>query len=140
LDIHLAEGIGLLGYDLYIARDAPEIAVPRVGLFLYWQATQPVSHSYKVFVHVMDATGQLAAQDDSVPVLWTYPTNDWHEGEVIIDFHNMVLPALVTPNTYTLQVGMYDEQTMQRLTIISPDGLSMDDRVTLTQLSLAPVE
>jgi hypothetical protein len=138
LDVLLDEDIALTGYDLYVTQDAPEMDTPRIGLFLYWQATQPISRSYKVFVHVTDANDQLVAQDDSTPALWTHPTANWREGEVIIDFHTISLPAGIAGGTCTLQVGMYDEQTMQRLVTFSPAGGPADDKVTLNQLSLPP--
>jgi len=131
LDVHLGKGIVLLGYDLYIVRDAPEIVVPRVGVFLYWRATQAISQSYKVFVHVLNADGQLVAQDDSVPALWTFPTDAWRVGETVIDFHSIALPAETMPGVYTLQVGMYNGQTLQRLPVLSAIGEPIDDKVTL---------
>jgi len=136
LGVHLNEGIALQGYDLYITRDAPEMVIPRVGVFLYWQATQPISRSYKVFVHILNADGRLIAQDDSLPVLWTYPTDVWEAGEIVVDFHSIVLPTDVTPGTYTVQAGMYEEQTMQRLSVLSSAGVVVDDKVTLTKITL----
>jgi len=136
LDVHLDDGIVLQGYDLYITRDAPEMATPRVGVFLYWQATQPISRSYKVFVQILNADGRLIAQDDSVPVSWTYPTDAWQSGEIVVDFHSIVLSADVVPGTYAVQAGMYDEQTMQRLSVLSSAGAVVDDKVMLTKITL----
>jgi hypothetical protein len=138
LDVAFDEGIVLTGYDLTVTQDAPEMEAPRIGLFLYWRADQPISRPYKVFVHVTDADNELVAQDDSVPAMWTHPTDDWREGEVVIDFHNMSLPADTAGGTVVLHVGMYDEQTMQRLVTLSPAGGPGDDKVTLDQLSLDP--
>ena len=136
LDIYLDDGIVLQGYDLYITRDAPEMVIPRVGVFLYWQAPQPISRSYKVFVQILNADGRLIAQDDSVPVLWTYPTDAWQGGEIVVDFHSIVLPTDVIPGTYTVQAGMYEEQTMQRLSVLSSAGVVVDDKAMLTKITL----
>ena len=136
LDVHLDDSIVLQGYDLYITRDAPEMVIPRVGVFLYWQATQPISRSYKVFVQILNADGRLIAQDDSVPVSWIYPTDAWEVGEIIVDFHRIALPTDVISGTYTVQAGMYEEQTMQRLSVLSSAGAMVDDKVTLTKITL----
>jgi hypothetical protein len=140
LDVQLDDDIALRGYDLYVTRDAPEMVVPRVGVFLYWQATQPISCSYKVFVHVLNADGRLIAQDDSLPVLWTYPTDAWQGGEDVLDFHSIVLPADAIPGTYTVQAGMYEEQTMQRLSVSSSAGAAVDDKAVLTKITLGASE
>lgn len=134
--VQLDDSIALQGYDLYITRDAPEMVIPRVGVFLYWQATQPISRSYKVFVQILNADGRLIAQDDSVPVSWTYPTDAWQSGEIVVDFHSIVLPADTIPGTYAVQAGMYDEQTMQRLSVLSSAGVAVDDKVMLTKITL----
>jgi len=136
LNVNLDDGITLLGYDLYVTRDAPEMAVPRVGVFLYWRAAQPLSNSYKVFVHVLDSDGQLAAQDDGVPALWTYPTNAWQRDEIVVDFHSIALPTDLLSGACMVQAGMYDEQTMQRLSVLSAVGAPADDKVTLAQLTV----
>lgn len=136
LEVHLDEGVTLMGYDLYVAYDAPDKVVPRVGIFLYWKTTQGLSNSYKVFVHVLTPEGQLIAQDDSEPALWTYPTEEWEPAEVVVDFHDFTLPNAPVPDTYTLQVGLYDQTTMQRLSVLSPEGDPLDDKITLTPLIL----
>jgi hypothetical protein len=136
LDAHFDDGIVLQGYDLYVTHDAPEMVIPRVGVFLYWQATQSIPRSYKVFVHILNADGRLIAQDDSVPVLWTCPTDAWQGGEIVVDFHNIALPTDAIPGTYTVQAGMYEGQTMQRLSVLSSAGVVVDDKAMLTKITL----
>jgi len=136
LDVLLDGGIVLRGYDLYVSRDVSEEDLARAGVFLYWQATQPISRSYKVFVHLLDAGGNLVTQDDSLPAMWTYRTDDWQVGETVVDFHSLGLPAGRPLSEYTIQVGLYDEATMQRLSLVSPEGTPDGDRVTLTQFSV----
>ena len=136
LDVQLDGSVALEGYDLYVSHDVYEEDVPRVGLFLYWQATRPVSRSYKVFVHVLDTGGNLVTQDDSLPAVWTYRTDEWQVGEIVVDFHSLALPPSLPSGTYTVQVGMYDEATMQRLPVLSSVGAPEADRVTLTQFAV----
>ena len=140
LNAQLDDGIALVGYDLYTTYDAPEEDTLRLGLFLYWQATAPISRSYKVFVHVLDADGRLVTQDDSLPALWTYGTDRWEADEIVIDFHGLLLPPDPQPGAHTIQVGMYDEATTNRLSVLSSAGAPIADQVLLTEFTVAPNE
>lgn len=135
IEAQLENGIRLTGYDLYVTQEQKiENVPPRVGLFLYWQATQPISHSYKIFVHIMDADNQLIAQHDSLPALWTFPTDRWPTGETVIDFHSLTLPPEGCPDTCNIRVGMYSVETAQRLTVVDKTGHPIDDKLTLGNL------
>jgi hypothetical protein len=123
--------IVLSGYELYQSDDAPPGSGRRIGLYLHWEPAQPVGQWLKIFVHVMDGDGQLVAQHDSVPALWTYPTNEWAEGESILDFHSMSFDAALGPGPYTILVGLYDGGTGQRILILDSSGTPGDDAVVL---------
>jgi hypothetical protein len=132
----LAEGISFLGYDVSVSDDQPAGAGQRVGVYLYWQATQPLTQSLKVFVHLLDAQGQVAAQHDGVPAQWTYNTRAWQPGEVIVDAHQIAVGANLLPREYTLQVGLYDEQTGARVNRVDDAGKSVDDKIVLSKIKI----
>ncbi|MBX3055453.1 MAG: hypothetical protein KF770_03185 [Anaerolineae bacterium] len=73
---------------------------------LLWRAEAPFPGSYRVFVHLLNAQGQIVAQSDAIPSGWTRPTTGWLPGEYIPDTHTLGLPSA---GPYTLTVGMYDE-------------------------------
>ena len=102
-----------------------------LGVFLRWRADRPLASSYKVFVHVVDEQGQVVAQDDSLPAIWTYPTNNWPAGALITDFHWIRLPRLDASKPYTLRVGLYDEETGARLNRLDETGKIIDDKIVL---------
>jgi arabinofuranosyltransferase len=83
-------------------------------LTLYWHSVEPAGR-FKVFVHVLDASGRIVAQHDCEPVGSLWPTQLWKPGDVIPDEHVVTLLSSVAPGQYTLQVGMYDAQTGSRL-------------------------
>ena len=132
----LASGISFLGYDLIVSTDQPAGTGHRVGVYLYWQAARPVTESLKVFVHLLDASGQLVAQHDGVPAQWTYYTYAWQPGEVVVDWHEFPVGAGVPPGEYTLQVGLYDEGTGARLSRIDADGKAFDNKIILTKIKI----
>jgi hypothetical protein len=82
---------------------------------LHWETRQPVTEDYHVFVHLVDAQGNLAAQSDSQPALWTRPTSSWTPGERIEDRHALLLPADLPPGVYTLITGLYLPESGERL-------------------------
>ena len=71
--------------------------------------------SYRVFVHLVDESGQIIAQSDGEPANWTRPTTGWAAGEYILDAHTLTLPDGMTNGRLALRVGLYDPQTNQRL-------------------------
>lgn len=102
--------IQLDGYDL--AQDGET-----VDLTLYWGTARRLDRSYKVFVHAVDtATGEMVAQYDAAPRNWAYPTTWWEAGEFITDPIELALPDVKGRNIQLL-VGLYDEQTGERLSI-----------------------
>ena len=64
--------------------------------------------SYTGFVHLLDAGGQIVAQDDHGPLQNQYPTTQWVGGEVVEDRYVLRLPPDLPPGEYTLEIGLYD--------------------------------
>jgi hypothetical protein len=134
----LANGISLECYEAHVSQDAPAGSVRRLGVYLNWRTQSHLDASLKVFVHLLDAQGRLVAQDDSLPALWTYPTNDWQPGQVIVDFHQFPLDASLPSGEYTLQVGLYDEESGRRVSRVDASGNTVDDKILLSKLQLKP--
>lgn len=132
-DWRLGDAIALVGYD------APS-RVSTGGMLrvaLYWHALDRVPGDDKVFVHLMDAAGNLVAQHDAVPLDWSYPTTQWQPGEYIRDVHVLVLDNAVPRGDYTLFVGMYDAATGTRLDVAGAQGEHVPDgRIKLRVVSV----
>jgi hypothetical protein len=92
---------GLAGYSLAPAGD-------ELRLTLVWRGLAEMATSYRVFVHLVDESGQIAAQSDGEPAGWTRPTTGWVPGEYVIDMHSLALPADWGSADYQLRVGLYD--------------------------------
>jgi hypothetical protein len=88
-------------------------------LTLVWQDQQPAGASYKVFVHVLDASNQVIAQRDDLPQAGAMPTTFWLPGQVIADRYEVPLSG-PPPAGAQLEVGMYEPNSGQRLKI-GPD-------------------
>jgi 4-amino-4-deoxy-L-arabinose transferase-like glycosyltransferase len=116
------EHIQLLGYSLN-SQVENQLAVT-----LFWKATARMGENYKVFVHCLDADGQVITQDDSIPSAGTAPTEYWATDEIVADEHLLILPDGTNPGQCRLQVGLYLPQTGERLPA-SSGGLSVPDGV-----------
>jgi hypothetical protein len=82
---------------------------------LHWRATQLMSADYHIFVHLITADGNIVAQSDGQPALWTRPTSTWSPGERIEDRHALSLPVDLLPGDYTLITGLYLPDNGERL-------------------------
>ena len=89
---------------------------------LEWEAMQTVDQAYKVFVHVLGPDGLPIAQEDNEPVNGTRPTSTWHTGEVIMDSYAIPLAPQAPAGHYTIEIGLYDPATGNRLSVLHNQG------------------
>jgi hypothetical protein len=126
LDVSLGSSIQLLGYDMQISRD-------QVKLVLYWKTREKMDTDYKVFVHVIDASGNLVAQIDRFPGEDRYPTHIWGVNEEIVDSYGLSLPN-PQAGRYTIAVGMYASESGERLFATEGGGNALADRQIVIEL------
>jgi hypothetical protein len=127
---NLGSIIALEGFDL--TPGALIKAGSPLTITLHWRSVEPAGR-FKVFVHLLDASGKIAAQHDSEPVGDLWPTSLWRPGDVIRDDHVLGLPANLAPGQYTIKVGMYDAKTQTRLPIASGGDVVALGAVEVTQ-------
>ena len=125
--------ISLLGYDLPRQRLTPG---ELFAVTLHWVADVPVAEDYTVFVHVVDAAGELVAQDDSWPAADRAPTSTWQPGQPVADRHYIFLPPTLASGPYQVQVGLYHAETGWRIPLRPDEALFGADALDLTQIWL----
>jgi hypothetical protein len=128
VDIDFEETIRLRSFELgELSSHQP------VRLKLQWQALREMSESYKVFLHLFDASsGQIVSQIDTLPQQGAALTTGWTTGEIIEDELMLTVPAVIPAGTtYQLVVGWYDEETGERLMPNQGDSVILVDGVTL---------
>lgn len=126
--------IALLGSNL-----APtEQSAPghSLAVELVWQAIQQPEKDYTGFVQVLNAQGQLVAQQDHPLTNNFLPATRWQPGLTVTDTYQIVLPADLAPGVYQVIVGLYDAATGVRLPLLS-DGTKLGDVWPLSELTLA---
>ncbi len=89
---------------------------------LQWRCQQPLGQSYSVFVHLVDAQGEIIAQSDGLPRGGSYPTDIWAPGDLVVEERKLTLPTNGGTPPYYIRVGLYMLDTMQRLPASTLDG------------------
>ena len=122
LNAVLGESIVLLGIGGKETLPLPPSPCPLVPLSpchitLYWQSLAPIEPDYTVFTQLLDASGQVIAQQDAQPMQGGAPTSTWTPGEIIRDEYTLQLPAKLPPGPYRLIAGMYLLETGERLPV-----------------------
>lgn len=92
---------------------------------LFWRALAALEEDYTVFVHFVDAggAGEIYAQQDNPPARGGRPTSTWAGDEIVEDRYVLRMPVDIPPGSYRVEIGMYDLQTMERLSV---DGTGAD--------------
>ncbi len=128
----LGEQVRLRGYTLLTPTPA---SGDILQLGLYWQTNGAITQRFKVFVHLLDAHGNIVAQRDSEPAGGSRPTSDWSVDETIADYYGLWIQPGTPPGRHSLRIGLYDPDTGQRLTV-AQGGQTLGDVLTLTDVTV----
>jgi hypothetical protein len=119
------DSIELAGYDLS-RQDG-------IRLRLLWRPLAKPAADYKVFVHVLDATGQTISQQDARPRAGNYPTTWWEAGEIFWDVYHLPLDDAQQRAAVRLRIGLYDAASGVRAAV-SGGSLPIQDNSLLLDL------
>jgi hypothetical protein len=122
-----AAPLATFGDGMQLLSDQLEPGLAKAGakltVKLRWRSAAELSQAYKVFVHVLDPTGQqVLAQRDAEPQDGRAPTTGWLAGEVIDDEYAISLPAGISAGEYPVEVGVYDPRSGDRLRLANGDN------------------
>jgi hypothetical protein len=109
--VDLGQSIQLAGYELKGNAKPGDT----LGIDLLWKTKTPVVDDLTVFVHLVDSSGKPVAQSDAKPAADSYPTTMWQPGEIVRDGHQLKIPEDCPPGQYSIEVGLYDGLTGNRL-------------------------
>jgi hypothetical protein len=90
-----------------------------VRMALVWNTPVPIRDSFKVFVHVVDAGGNLRAQHDSIPGGGLLPMTIWQPRQNVVDRIAILLPVDLPPGEYEIRLGIYHPESGLRLPVLS---------------------
>jgi 4-amino-4-deoxy-L-arabinose transferase-like glycosyltransferase len=138
IDATLGGQIRLVAFDRPRA-GGKDTALPGtdVRVVLYWRALEHIERDYTVFVHLYRSDGRLESQQDHQPVRGTFPTSEWNTDEIVVDTYDVSIPSDAPRGTFLLAAGMYDPQTLQRLSATDRRGAPLEEnRVPLTEVTV----
>jgi hypothetical protein len=104
----------------------------------YWQGLSEMQEIYQVFLHVVDAEGQIVAQQDWIPGRGKQPTTGWLPNEVIFDPLQLTLPDNISPGQYKLFLGMYLPPDGPRLLILDDMDQPVSDSIEVGSIEILP--
>jgi hypothetical protein len=93
---------------------------------VYWRARSKPRGDYWVTVQLIDASGIVRLSQTQRPAMDTYPTTQWNEGEVLLDWHDLSTPLSLLPGDYSVQVVLSDSA---QNTVLGKTGLG---KITLS--------
>jgi hypothetical protein len=123
--------IYFVGYDL---PTATVTAGDILHLNLYWLALQSPGDSYRVFVHLTDGARLWAQQDDDPAC--RLPTSVWRAGQRSLGQFRLLVNPDTPPGRYPLVIGLYQADTLERLTITGGAGQAGDDFLWLGDIEI----
>jgi hypothetical protein len=125
--------------------DLPTITVKpgeTIDVWLNWLVQQQIDESYTIFVHLIDGSNQLVAQQDYTPMGGAFPTflwiPKWIATQTVNDPYQIKVPDNLPPGEYFIEAGMYGMTSQRRVPIIGRDGSLGGDRVILFKVSVRP--
>jgi 4-amino-4-deoxy-L-arabinose transferase-like glycosyltransferase len=90
-----------------------------VTVTTHWQALAPIEEEYMLFLHVLDAEGNIVGHADAPPGGPRAPTSIWKPQQYITWFHPVPLPADTPAGTYWVSLGVYHAEDFTRLPLDS---------------------
>lgn len=90
-----------------------------VYLTLYWKGLQKFEQRYKIFVHLRNPANQTIATGDHEVYDGLLPTQLWPLGGGILKDTNRLPVSEIPPGTYTLYIGLYNPDTLERLPLVN---------------------
>jgi hypothetical protein len=128
-------GVILRGWRL----DGPARPGAELPVTLTWNSDGSVPRVWTVFVHLVDASGQIVAQSNSQPRDGTLPFPTWTPGDWVADTHRLPLPAGLAPGDYELRVGLFRAETDgRRQRVWAEDNSRIGDQAVLGVVTVRP--
>jgi hypothetical protein len=129
--------VRLLGYDVNTNQLQPG---DEFILTAYWQALAPSARDLTMFVHLLSRDGPLVAQRDTYPGLGKFPASSWRSGDTFSDRYRIVLDSYTySPDVADVTLGIYIPGS-GRLPVSNAQGQEVGTAITLTQVTIAPLD
>jgi 4-amino-4-deoxy-L-arabinose transferase-like glycosyltransferase len=103
---------------------------------LYWQALEPTTTTYTVFVQLVGEEDAKAGQVDRLPCGGACPTTTWRSGDLLGERYELAVEPAAPPGHYQLIAGLYDLATGERLQVAGGQAGNGSDHVILATIEV----
>lgn len=124
--------IALIGLDHPASIAAPDGPLTILSAWRVLREGQPSSTA--IFIHLLDANGQFAAQDAN---LLGVPRHTWQPGDEFVQVHRIPIKDL-PPGMYALEIGIYTRNGEIRWLASDRSGQAIGDHVLLDAIEVTP--
>jgi hypothetical protein len=146
-ELHL-EGVAFGGSSLHSTSTTAEVerkVLPsgKEGwVVLQWRALRTPASNYKVAVYLLDVRGRVVGQVDKLLLSnQLRPTSHWEADQLEIDYYTLPCLPATPPGEYSVEVVVYDAETLDRLTIFdSQAGAAASSQTVGTLQVVRPLE
>jgi len=136
LDVDFGGRMRLLGYELETNEVHPG---EPLRLTLYWECMSPMNRDWSVFLHLLDENELVVAQRDRYPGQGLLATRLLAPGQTFADRYVLPIPATAyAPSDTTLEIGLFDVRTNERLPASSADGEALGDHLRFEHIRIVP--
>lgn len=126
--------------ELFRLRDyrmiEPPIRGGQLRARLLWEPIGSTLDNWIIATYLIDASGQIHAQDDQEPCDGSYPTSRWQTTELISDDRTLAIPEDLPPGEYQLALVFYRLSDNTRLSVRGPTGNAAGDILILDTVSV----
>ena len=102
----------------------------------YWKCLKEPAASFRIFVHITNAAGQIAYQQDHWPLYGRFPTSRWKAGDIVSERYVVALPDSLPKGRYQIRLGWYDPARGPRLPILTPGASDQEDRARVAEIEV----
>lgn len=149
IDVDFANQISLVGWA-YGGRgagptsseaEAESKIVPagkKMWAVLQWRLQQKVERNYKAALFLKDGRGHLIGQDDRRLINDRHLyTSSWWLDEVVTNVYDLLVPDGTPPGQYTVEVAVYEPESLARLDVLDANGAPQGTTVQLGQIEVS---
>jgi len=103
---------------------------------LDWLTADAPEADHTWFVHLLDAQGEIVAQQDRAPLGGIVPTSQWERGTQFVDRLYFPLDMSRSTDDWRLRIGWIDPASGDRLETTAANGDAISERLILLPLGL----
>jgi hypothetical protein len=105
---------------------------------LQWQLQRKVNRNYKVALFLKDSRGHLIGQDDRQLINDRHLyTSSWWLDEVVTNVYDPLVPDGTPPGQYTVEVAVYEPESLVRLDVLDANGAPQGTTVKLGNIEVS---